>query len=175
MGSHPDKDADFGIPCRMHPKASGLQKRGHLLGTLVGLAEINHEGLTMSLLVLCDHFLREVNPLQKSCGPFLASQGFVPNYASIIPYFTCEAGLDWPDVVSSLWSTTTRDSEPSSRETLAPSQPLHNGYVAMHHNQWLYFGGEEIPFATYFDGHQGYRVLTHNLKPTIPKPNFRKP
>ena len=32
----------------------------------------------------------------------------------------------------------------------------------MGHNLWLYFGVDEHPFATYFDAHQGYRVLTHS-------------
>ena len=34
--------------------------------------------------------------------------------------------------------------------------------MAMGHNLWLYFGVDEHPFATYFDVHQGYRVLTHS-------------
>ena len=33
--------------------------------------------------------------------------------------------------------------------------------MAMGHNLWLHFGRDEHPFATYFDVHQGYRVLTH--------------
>ena len=35
-------------------------------------------------------------------------------------------------------------------------------YMAMGHNLWLYFGVDEHPFATYFDAHQKYRVLTHS-------------
>ena len=31
----------------------------------------------------------------------------------------------------------------------------------MANNLWLHFGAEEHPFATYFDVHQVYRVLTH--------------
>ena len=36
--------------------------------------------------------------------------------------------------------------------------------MAMGHNQWLLFGVDEHehPFATYFDIHQGYRVLIHS-------------
>ena len=34
--------------------------------------------------------------------------------------------------------------------------------LAMWHNLWLHFGADGHPFATYFDVHQGYRVLTHN-------------
>ena len=34
--------------------------------------------------------------------------------------------------------------------------------MAMGHNQWLHFGMDEHPFATYFDVRQGYRVLTHS-------------
>ena len=34
--------------------------------------------------------------------------------------------------------------------------------MAMGHNLWLLFGVDEHPFATYFDVHQGYRVLTHS-------------
>ena len=33
----------------------------------------------------------------------------------------------------------------------------------MGHNLWLHFGVDEHPFATYFDVHQGYRVLTHSI------------
>ena len=33
-------------------------------------------------------------------------------------------------------------------------------YLAMGHNLWLHFGVDEHPVATYFDVHQGYRVLT---------------
>ena len=35
-------------------------------------------------------------------------------------------------------------------------------YLAMGHNLWLHVGVDEHPFATYFDVHQGYRVLTHS-------------
>ena len=35
-------------------------------------------------------------------------------------------------------------------------------HMAMGHNLWLHFGLDEHPFATYFDVHQGYRVLTHS-------------
>ena len=35
-------------------------------------------------------------------------------------------------------------------------------YMAMGHSLWLHFGVDEHPFATYFDAHQGYRVLTHS-------------
>ena len=35
-------------------------------------------------------------------------------------------------------------------------------YMAMGHNLWLHFGVDEHPFATYFDVHQKYRVLTHS-------------
>ena len=31
----------------------------------------------------------------------------------------------------------------------------------MGHNLWLHFGVAEHPFATYFDVHHKYRVLTH--------------
>ena len=34
--------------------------------------------------------------------------------------------------------------------------------MAMGHNLWLHFGVAEYPFATYFDVHQGYGVLTHS-------------
>ena len=34
-------------------------------------------------------------------------------------------------------------------------------HSAMGHNLWLHFGVDEHPFATYFDVHQGYWVLTH--------------
>ena len=35
--------------------------------------------------------------------------------------------------------------------------------MAMGHNLWRsHFGGEENPFATYFDVHHEYRVLTHS-------------
>ena len=40
-----------------------------------------------------------------------------------------------------------------------PGRFLH---MAMGHNLWLHFGVDEHPFATYFDVHQGYRVLTHS-------------
>ena len=30
------------------------------------------------------------------------------------------------------------------------------------HNPWLHFGVDQHPFATYFDAHQGYRILTHS-------------
>ena len=36
------------------------------------------------------------------------------------------------------------------------------GKLAMGHNLWLYFGVDEHPFATYFDVHQGYRLLTRS-------------
>ena len=32
----------------------------------------------------------------------------------------------------------------------------------MGHNLWLHFGVDEHPFATHFDVHHNYRVLTHN-------------
>ena len=32
----------------------------------------------------------------------------------------------------------------------------------MGHNLWFHSGVDEHPFATYFDVHQGYRVLTHS-------------
>ena len=36
-------------------------------------------------------------------------------------------------------------------------------------NLWLHFGVDEHPFATYFDVHQGYRVLTHSqIRPLNP-------
>ena len=35
-------------------------------------------------------------------------------------------------------------------------------YMAMGHNLWLHFGVDAHPFATSFDVHQGYRVLTHS-------------
>ena len=35
----------------------------------------------------------------------------------------------------------------------------------MGHNPWLHFDVDEHPFATYFDVHQGYRVLTHSHIP----------
>ena len=34
-------------------------------------------------------------------------------------------------------------------------------HVAMGHNLWLHVGVDAHPFATYFEVHQGYRVLTH--------------
>ena len=35
--------------------------------------------------------------------------------------------------------------------------------MAMGHNLWRsHFGVHEHPFNTYFDVHQGYRVLTHS-------------
>ena len=34
--------------------------------------------------------------------------------------------------------------------------------MIMGHNLWLHFGADEHPFATYFDVHHGYRVLTHS-------------
>ena len=41
-------------------------------------------------------------------------------------------------------------------------------HVAMGHNLWRsHFGADEHPFATYFDVHQGYRVLTHSHVPGI--------
>ena len=39
--------------------------------------------------------------------------------------------------------------------------------MAMGHNLWLHFGVDEHPFATYFDVHQGYRVLTHSQMATF--------
>ena len=35
-------------------------------------------------------------------------------------------------------------------------------HMAMGRSLWLHFGVDEHPFATYFDVHQGYRVLTHS-------------
>ena len=32
----------------------------------------------------------------------------------------------------------------------------------MGHTLWLHFGVDEHPFATYFDVHRGYGVLTHS-------------
>ena len=37
--------------------------------------------------------------------------------------------------------------------------------MAMGHNLWLHFEVDEHPFATYFDVHQVYRVLTHSHMP----------
>ena len=34
--------------------------------------------------------------------------------------------------------------------------------MAMGRNLWLHFGVDEHPFVTYFDVHQGYRVLAHS-------------
>ena len=36
----------------------------------------------------------------------------------------------------------------------------------MGHNLWLHFGLDEHQVATYFDVHQGYRVLTHSQMPS---------
>ena len=41
----------------------------------------------------------------------------------------------------------------------ATKQP---GYDHGLHILWFHFGVDEHPFATYFDVHQGYRVLTHS-------------
>ena len=38
----------------------------------------------------------------------------------------------------------------------------YGSHVAMGHNLWLQFGADEHPCTTYFDVHQGYRVLTHS-------------
>ena len=38
-------------------------------------------------------------------------------------------------------------------------------YMATGHNLGLHFRVDERPFATYFDVHQGYRVLTHSHIP----------
>ena len=35
-------------------------------------------------------------------------------------------------------------------------------HMAMGHNLWLHLGVEENPFASYFDVHQGYRILPHS-------------
>ena len=35
-------------------------------------------------------------------------------------------------------------------------------HMAMGHNLCLHFGADEHPCTTYFDVHQGYRVLTHS-------------
>ena len=35
-------------------------------------------------------------------------------------------------------------------------------HVAMGHSLWLHFEPDEHPFATYFDVHRGYRVLSHS-------------
>ena len=37
-----------------------------------------------------------------------------------------------------------------------------HGHMAMGQKLWLHFGVDEHPFASYFDVHQGYRVLTHS-------------
>ena len=44
-------------------------------------------------------------------------------------------------------------------DMLSMRGPLH---MAMGHNLWLHCGVDEHPFATYFNVHQGYRVLTHS-------------
>ena len=41
--------------------------------------------------------------------------------------------------------------------------PINWFLLAMGHKLWLHFGVDEHRFATYFDVHQGYRVLTHSL------------
>ena len=38
----------------------------------------------------------------------------------------------------------------------------YQGHLAMGQNLCLHFGADEHPCATYFDVHQGYRVLTHS-------------
>ena len=47
------------------------------------------------------------------------------------------------------------------RETVGGKQG-DSGHMAMGHNLWLHFGLDEHPFATYFDVHQWYSVLTHS-------------
>ena len=66
-----------------------------------------------------------------------------------------------------------RSSRPGSRgpeKVAAPDGPKPIPFVgqnagcnmAMGHSLWLDFGVDEHPFATCFDVHQGYRVLTHS-------------
>ena len=51
---------------------------------------------------------------------------------------------------------------------------LKRPHLAMGHNLCLHFGADEQPCTTYFDVHQGYRILTHNhLK--RPEWLFKKP
>ena len=58
----------------------------------------------------------------------------------------------------------------------SPVQLTHTRtYVAMEHKLWLHFEVDEHPFATYFDVHQGYRVLTRShIICMQAKPNFSR-
>ena len=50
-----------------------------------------------------------------------------------------------------MWVTT----QVANRLLTCPNYPFGHGLQ----NLWLHFGVDEHPFATYFDVHQGYRVL----------------
>ena len=88
--------------------------------------------------------------LVKYAGSSLGMDVDLYDGKSLVVYLVCESGLvaDWNKARSaSGWQTVKVTRKP---------------HMAMGHNLWLHFGVDEHPCTTYFDVHQGYRVLTQS-------------